>query len=155
MGDIHPMGGYRQRHTWPNLFMQADEISHTRKDTHPVHLIAVIVLTAVIAGLLRWLVIRERRRSLIHLPNGPQNWMPDLVYAQLRPMRLRGPFIALTALWSALLITEIATNPDASNVMLYVYSVALVASAVNLTTMHLRWRFADGVFDDLARPAGR
>src|SRR5207249_1587181 len=114
--------------------------SHTRKDTHPLHLIAVIMLTAVIAGLLvRWLVIPGRRRSLAPFPNGPQVWMPNLVYAQVRPMRLRGPFIALTALWSALLITEIATNPDASNVMLYVYLLALAASAVNLTAIHLQW----------------
>ncbi|MEV5834887.1 hypothetical protein [Nocardia sp. NPDC052112] len=109
------------------------------------------MLTAVIAGLLvRWLVIPERRRSPAPLPNGPH-----LVYPQLPPIRLRGPFIALTALWSALLITEIATNPDASNVLLYIYFLALAASAVNLTTFHLQWRFADGVLDHLAQTAGR
>lgn len=121
-----------------------------------MHLIAVIVLTAVVAGLLvRWLVIPQRRRSLAPRPNGPQDWMPDLVYAQVRRIRLRGPFIVLTALWTALLITEIATNPDASNVMLYVYLLALTASAVNLTAIHLQWRFADGVLDHLAHTAGR
>ncbi|WP_433715720.1 hypothetical protein ACQP2U_18085 [Nocardia sp. CA-084685] len=123
-----------------------------RKDTHPVHLIAVIVLTAVIAGLLRRLVIPQRRRSLATPPNGPQDWMPNLGYA---PMRLHGPFIALTALWSALLITEIARNPDASNVMLYIYLLALAASAVNLTAIHLQWRFARGVLVHLAHTAGR
>jgi hypothetical protein len=78
--------------------------------------------------------------------------MPNLGYA---PMRLHGPFIALTALWSALLITEIARNPDASNVMLYIYLLALAASAVNLTAMHLQWRFARGVLVHLAHTAGR
>ncbi|MET8871454.1 hypothetical protein [Nocardia sp. NPDC004604] len=121
-----------------------------------MHLIAVIALTAVIAGLLmRRLVIPERRRSLAQLPNGPQERMPDLVHARVRPVWVRGLFIALTALWSALLITEIATNPHASNVLLYVYLLALAASAVNLTTIHLQWRFADGVFDHLAHTAGR
>ncbi|WP_433520344.1 hypothetical protein ACQPZ2_23050 [Nocardia pseudovaccinii] len=119
-----------------------------------MHLIAVIVLTAVIAGLVRRLVIPTRSRSLAALPDGPQHRVPNLVYAPVRPMRLRGPFIALTALWSALLVTEIATNPDASNPMLYIYLLALVASAVNLTAMHLQWRFADGIFDHPAYTSG-
>lgn len=123
--------------------------SHTRKDTRPLDLIAVIVLTAVIAGLLRWLVIPERRRSLASRPNGP-----DPCYVQVCPIRLRGLFIALTALWAALLITEVATNPDASNVLLYVYLLALAASAVNLTAIYLQWRFAGGVLDHFAHPVG-
>lgn len=125
--------------------------SHTRKDRFSLHLIAVTVLTAVIAGLLvRWLVIPERRRGLVPVPN-----RPHLVYAQARSIRLRGPFIALTALWSALLLTEIATNPAASNTLLYVYLLALAASAVNLTTIHIQWRFAGAVLDHLAHTAGR
>lgn len=124
--------------------------SHTRKDRYSLHLVSVTVLTAVIAGLLvRWLIIPEQRRSLVPLPNR------HLVYAQARPIRLRGPFIALTALWSALLITEIATNPAASNTLLYVYLLALAASAVNLTTIHLQWRLAGAALGHLAHTAGR
>lgn len=121
-----------------------------------MHLIAVVVLTAVIAGfLVRWLVIPGRRRSLVHRSNGPQDRLPDLDYARVRPLQLRGLFIGLTALWSALLTTEIATNPNASNALLYIYFLALTASAVNLTSVHLQWRFADGVLDHLAHGAGR
>ncbi|WP_433685317.1 hypothetical protein [Nocardia sp. CA-119907] len=115
-----------------------------------------MVLTVVIAGfLVRWLVIPGRRRSLAHRPNGLQDRLPDLDCARVRPIRLRGPFIALTALWSALLTNEIATNPNASNALLYIYFLALTASAVNLTAVHLQWRFADGILDHLAHGAGR